>query len=377
VISESPQLDPLVEPPPSVATEEAAEIAARVFGIEGTATPLESERDANFRLEAADAAHVLKVYNAAEPDAVVEMQTRAMLHAAATDPELPIPRLARTRAGDLRGNVELDGRRHAVHLVDFMPGERAWPAAFDLDALRAYAATVARVGRALRGFFHPAPDRDLLWDMRHTARLRPLLECVEDSDDAKLLARALDRVERTLLPALPALRAQVIHNDLTYDNVLVDDERRVTAIVDFGDTTHAPLLCDLGVSLASFCSAHGLFERVEAFMRGYGDVTPLEEEEAELLGDAVVARLLASVLIAAWRVRAFPENAEYITAFGPRTREVLELLDELGPDEVRRRFRRAAAPAVVSVTLPPPRASTDELVERRRRAIGPAMIAPT
>jgi len=91
VISESPQLDPLVEPPPSVATEEAEEIAARVFGIEGTATPLESERDANFRLEAADAAHVLKVYNAAEPDAVADMQTRAMLHAAVTDPSCRSP----------------------------------------------------------------------------------------------------------------------------------------------------------------------------------------------------------------------------------------------------------------------------------------------
>ena len=369
--------DPLVEPPPELSPEDAVELADRLFGVEGEATPLDSERDANFRMDARGAAFVLKVYNRAEPDAVVDMQTRAMLHVAATDSELPVPRLRPTRDGELYGAVDVAGHRHAVHLIDFLPGERAEPETFDLDALRRFGSTAARVGRALRGFFHPAADRGLLWDMRHAGRLRALLADVEDRDHAALATRALDGVERRLLPALPGLRAQVIHNDLTYDNVLVDDERAVTAVVDFGDTTHAPLLCDLAVSLSSFCTVDGLFDRVEAFVRGYGEVTPLEEEEAELLADAVSARLLASALIAAWRVRSFPANADYITAFGPRTLEVLGLFDELGPDEARRRFRRAAAPAVLSVQIQPPRRPGIDLVERRRRAFGPAMHAPT
>jgi 4-aminobutyrate aminotransferase-like enzyme len=369
--------DPLAAPPPALTGEDAVNVVERLYAVTGEATPLDSERDANFRIDGDGTAWVLKVYNPAEADAVVEMQTRAMLHVAQTDPELPVPRLLRTRDGQLHGHVELDGRRHAVHLIEFLPGERAEPQTFDLDALRAYGATVARVGRALRGFFHPAADRALLWDMRHTARLRPLLAALEDADERALLTRGLDRVEATLLPALPALRAQVIHNDLTYDNVLVDDGRRVTAVVDFGDTTHAPLLCDLGVALSAFCTVEGLFDRVEAFVRGYGDVTPLEEGEAALVGDAVWARLLASALIAAWRVRSYPENADYITAFGPRTYEVLELLDELGPDETQRRFCRAAAPAVLSVRIPAGGGSTDELLERRGRAFGPAMTRPT
>jgi 4-aminobutyrate aminotransferase-like enzyme/Ser/Thr protein kinase RdoA (MazF antagonist) len=379
VIAQAAELpaDPLAEAPPALAPDEAADVAERVFGVAGEATRLDSERDANFRVEGDGAAWVLKVYNPAEADAVVEMQTRAMLHVAQTDPELPVPRVLRARDGDLHGHVELDGRRHAVHLIEFLPGDRAEPETFDLDALRHYGASVARVGRALRGFFHPAADRALLWDMRHTARLRPLLAAIEDAEERALLTRGLDRVEAMLLPALPALRAQVIHNDLTYDNVLVDGSRRVTAVVDFGDTTHAPLLCDLGVALSAFCTVDGLFDRVEAFVRGYGDVTPLEEWEAALVGDAVCARLLASALIAAWRVRSYPENADYITAFGPRTFEVLELLDELGPDEARRRFARAVAPAVLSVAIPADGASTEELLDRRGRAFGPAMTPPT
>lgn len=368
--------DPLVEPPPDLGPDDASEIAARVFGVKGIANRLDSERDANFRIDAGSRSFVLKVYNAAEREDVVDMQTRALMHVAATDPGLPVPRLAPTRDGALVGAIERDGRRHAVHLVDFLPGVRADPETFDLDALRAFGSTVARVGRALRGFFHPAADRALLWDMRHTGRLRPFLDDLDDAAQRALAARALARVEGSLVPALPALRAQVIHNDLTYDNVLVDRERRVTAVVDFGDTTHAPLLCDLAVALASFCTADGLFDRAEAFVRGFGEVTPIEAAEAELLADAVVARLLASALIAAARVRAFPENADYITAFGPRTWSILEVLDELGPETVRARFRLAAEPAVLARAAAHTRAPLDELLERRR-IFGPAMLALT
>ncbi len=367
---------PLVEPPPALTPVDAAELAARVFAVEGPAAPLDSERDANFRIDSGGRSFVLKVYNSAELEDVVEMQTRAMLHVAATDPELPVPRLTRTREDALHGVVEIDGRQHAVHLIDFLPGECAEPDSFEPEALRVFGATVARVSKALRGFFHPAAERTLLWDMKQAAGLRPFLDDVEDSARSDLARRALDRVEERLLPALPRLRAQVIHNDLTYDNVLVGGDGNVTAIVDFGDTTHGPVLCDAAVALASFCLEPHLFERVEAFARGYGEITPLEEEEVELLADAVSARLLASALIAASRVRQFPENAEYINSFVPRTWQVLELFDDLGPEEVRRRFRTAAAPALAWPPQARPRSHprVEELLERRRRLFGPAMM---
>ena len=365
--------DPLAEPPPELSPSEASELAADVFGVEGPASPLESERDANFRIDGADGSYVLKVYNAGEREGLVEMQTRAMLHVASVDPALPVPRLMPTREGNLYGRVARGGRSHAVHLITFLEGKRAEAIEFDLAALRAFGTVAARVARALRGFFHPAAQRPLLWDLKHAAQLRPLLDFVDDPARAAVAARVLDRFEERVRPGLAALRAQVIHNDLTHDNVLVGPDFRPTAIVDFGDTTHSPLLFDLAVSLASFCIRDGLFDRVEAFLRGYGDVTELEEDEVDLLADAVSTRMAASVLISAWRVRRFPENASYITAFDARTWAVLELLDELGAREVRRRFGAAASPAVAwrPQALFEPR-STEELVERRRHAFGPA-----
>jgi 4-aminobutyrate aminotransferase-like enzyme/Ser/Thr protein kinase RdoA (MazF antagonist) len=364
---------PLAEPPPRVSLGEASALVAEMFGVEGRASRLDSERDANFRIEGDDA-YVLKVYNSAEAEAVVEMQAKGMLHVAAVDPALPVPRLVTTREGKLYGSVLHESRSHAVHLITFLEGVRAEPVEFDVDALRAFGTVAARVGRALRGFFHPAAQRSLIWDVKHAARLRPLLDFVDDPARVAVAARALDRFDEQIVPRLASLRAQVIHNDLTHDNVLVGPDLRATAIVDFGDMTHSPLLFDLAVALASFCAPEDLFDRVEAFVGGYGEVTPLEEIEAELLAEAASARMTASVLISAWRVGRFPENTDYITAFDERTWAVLELLDELGPQELRRRFRAAASTAVFWS----PRASTefrpsDELVERRRRAFGPAM----
>ena len=51
--------------PPALTVERAQEIARTLFGVHGTATPLVSERDQNFRLTDADGgAWILKVSNA-------------------------------------------------------------------------------------------------------------------------------------------------------------------------------------------------------------------------------------------------------------------------------------------------------------------------
>ncbi|MDQ3890176.1 MAG: aminotransferase class III-fold pyridoxal phosphate-dependent enzyme [Actinomycetota bacterium] len=370
---------PLSQAPPQLSLEDASTLAAEHFGVDGRAARLESERDANFRIDADEAAYVLKVYNAAERAAVVEMQEQAMLHVAAADPALQVPRIVSTRRGDLHAPVALDGRMHLVHLTTFLSGERAEPDRFDGPALHAFGALVARVGRALRGFFHPAADRQLLWDLKHASRLRALLGSVADPARATVAARALDRFEERVLPALPILRAQVIHNDLTYDNVLVDADRRPVAVVDFGDTTHSPALFDLAVALASFTRGADVFERVSEFVRGYGESAPLDAEEAELLADAVSARMAASVLISAWRARQFAENVDYITAFDAGTWPVLERFDELGAAKLRRRFRRATASALAwrPPVSPRPSQPADELVRRRRRAFGAAMSPPS
>ena len=74
-----------VDTAPAFTPEDAAALARRLYGIDGRATPLPSERDQNFRLDADGARYVLKIANPAEDEAVLELQNAAMTRLAAQD----------------------------------------------------------------------------------------------------------------------------------------------------------------------------------------------------------------------------------------------------------------------------------------------------
>jgi Ser/Thr protein kinase RdoA (MazF antagonist) len=134
------------------------------------------------------------------------------------------------------------------------------------------------MGRALRGFFHPAAGRTILWDLKHLDLLRHHLDREPDPDRRALVERALGRYDRIVAPALPTLRALVIHNDLTLDNLLLDADR-VSGIVDFGDMAHTAMVLDLPAMLQSVLRGRtDLFEAAAAAIGGYVKVTPLEAE---------------------------------------------------------------------------------------------------
>jgi Ser/Thr protein kinase RdoA (MazF antagonist) len=93
--------------------------------------------------------------------------------------------------------------------------------------------------------------RELLWDVKHNSRLRPLLKHIEDDQRRELVQRLLDKFQEKTEPLLPKLRSQVIFNDLNPDNVLIfDGTDRVSGFIDFGDIVYSPLVVDIAVGAA-------------------------------------------------------------------------------------------------------------------------------
>src|SRR5262249_14796568 len=160
------------------------------------------------------------------------------------------------RPGDdpalLRAEWSDDGVAHWVRAYDVLPG-RSRIAAVDLSdaALVAWGDTAARLAMAMRAFTHPRAKRTMLWDVQHALSARAMLEDIRDPGQRALVASVLDEFERTATPAWPALRAQVLHTDITVDNTLTDDAGFITGIVDFGDMSHSALVADLASVLDS------------------------------------------------------------------------------------------------------------------------------
>ncbi len=311
--------DSLNEAPPSCSAEFVRDLLHRVYGIDGHASQLACERDQIFSVKTeSGAGFVLRLTNPAEDRQVTNFQTEAMVHLNKLVPDFPVPRVIRDENGDAEIEISLpDGRLSIVRLITLLPGVALATVPERNPAVRASMADhIAKMGFAFRGFFHPAANHELLWDMKHALKLRGLLPYLQDKDTRSLVEQGLDAFERNIAPIQSSLRAQVIHNDFNFSNVMIDEHQaEITGVLDFGDMVYAPLIYDLAVALAYQFSgdddddAPGI---IAEFTHRYHRIIPLERQELELLCDLISTRQVLSLLVAHWRASLYPENRQYI-----------------------------------------------------------------
>jgi hydroxylysine kinase len=335
----------LASPVPEVSEAEAEAIFRNTYGREGVAELLAGERDRNFLMREPDgAAFMLKITNPVEEPSVTEFQTGALRHVAQRDPELPVPRVVPTLAGNLIAwNTSGEGRPRAVRLFTWLDGTLLGGRVLAPDGLRDLGGTLARLAHALSGYSHPGERHPLLWDMQHAGALRPLLAMIPDETARGWVTRLIDRFEARVLPALPKLRTGVIHNDVTGSNVLMraDDDQHVAGVLDFGDLARAPLVQELGVTGSYHLDREDggdLFAPLAALLAGYEAVRPLSELEASVLFDLIATRLALRGLIPAWRASLYPENRDYLMRNAGPAWQVMGRVAEMEPDRGQARL---------------------------------------
>jgi hydroxylysine kinase len=343
--SDPPFESAVPEGPPTLSIAEAVVFSRNVFGIGGRAQLLKSERDQNFLIDGDAGPCLLKITNPAEDRGVTNLQTAALLHVAAVDLGLPVPRLLPDRAGQNEHILTLaDGRSCIARLLSFLPGVIAALVPPSAALRRSIGSTLARFDRALAGFSHPAESHELSWDIVHAAELRPLLAEIEDTGRRDRVEGVLDRFESTVAPALATLRWQVIHNDLSLFNILVDKDApsQVAGVLDFGDMVRAPLIDELAIAASYHFSRDGdVLSPIVDLVRAYHETLALHPAEADLLYDLIATRQAATVLITESRARRHPENRDYILKNHPAAVLGLARLREIAREDAQGRFRRA------------------------------------
>lgn len=330
---------------PSFTIEQVKDIANKLYGLTGNLFPLASERDQNFRIstEAGDQ-FVIKIANSAEDPAIIDMQLKALEHIALVDPELPVPEVLFSRNGSPIEQIQAEnGTNHSMRILTYLSGAPPKDDPTDHVLLRPMGACLARLALALRGFFHPKANYELLWDLKHTSKLRLYLPYITDANHHELVSYFLDRFDRNVLPLIPKLRAQVVHNDFVPDNILVaeNDPRCIVGIVDFGDMTHTLLINDLATTIAPMLLKHTDPVGVAAeILAGYHELVPIEEAELRILYDLIAARLAMLNVIASWRATIHPYNRDYITGGVNETWSLLEAWRAQNPKDVTKIFFR-------------------------------------
>ncbi|MGF7177218.1 phosphotransferase [Azospirillum doebereinerae] len=337
--------DVLTTAAPPISTEEAGAMMQRCFGVAGTVRELSSERDRNFHIAIPGGpGYVLKFTNPAEPALVTSFQTGAMQHVAVRDAALPVPRVVSTLEGEAQATVRVKGHAMVLRLLTYLDGTPLHAAPASPGQMRALGMTLARLDLALTDYDHPGSQRDLLWDITRTASVADRLHYLADGPRRRMVERFVARFADRVAPRLPALRHQVIHNDLNPHNAVVDPvgHETVTGIIDFGDALKAPLVNDLATALAyHVTSGETPFGSLVEMTRAYNAVLPLTPEEVELLPDLVAGRLALTIGITSWRAAEYPANAAYILRNAERAFAGLETLTGAESATAHRLLRHA------------------------------------
>ena len=347
-------LTAIAEKRPRFTPEETAELARSLYGVSGTLHALPSERDQNFRLTAENGeVFVLKISGADEQRSILDLQHDALDHLAGRFDGTEWPRVCRTM--DDKTVTWIDGRnglRHLVRMLTYIEGRPLCEIRpHSPGLLRDLGGFLGRLTSALRDFSHVEEQPDLIWNMDNGPDVvRRYAGLIPDVDRRRLVLRFCDSYEHTVVPCLPSLPRQIIHNDANDQNVLVrrahpDDpassELETASLIDFGDMAHSCTLFEPAVAAAYVML--GKSEPLSAaahLVAGYHADHPLSDVELGLLYHCAVMRLCMSVAISAHQQVAEPENT-YLSVSEKNAWDLLEKLEGTSPAFAEYLFRDA------------------------------------
>ncbi len=354
--------------PPSFGIAEGERIARDLYGLAVSVSALPGERDCNFRLRTADAREfVLKVQGVATDAESTDCLVSVLDHLAEQDPTLAVPRLFPTLRGDAVGRFNRDAIDYATCLVSFLPGQLMTTSSPSMGLLQGTGSILARLDRALQGFFHPSLTRRLAWDVRRIPELAEFCGYIAPGELREGVEQVCGAL-RACLPRLRGLRSQAIHGDCHAANLLVDtDAQSISGIIDFGDMIHAPLIFEPAVAMSELLTeAVAPLASVAAVLHGFAQGQAVQANEVELLYDIITARHAVTLLVHAWRRHHDLSGARVLDQAAVHSGRSLQQLLNADRGALTCTWHEAAGTSATAASAPARSAGHADLARRHR-----------
>ncbi|MCG8617854.1 MAG: aminotransferase class III-fold pyridoxal phosphate-dependent enzyme [Desulfobacterales bacterium] len=321
----------------------------RLWGIEGEFKRLDGEYDLNFKI---GSTHILKVMReGCDPD-LVELQCLALKHLAGH----PLPMVVPSETDRLYEIVrDESGAERVVWIIECLEG-KTWadfrPKSPDL--IRKLGEVLGAVNTALADFNHPGLNRDFKWHLPSGNWIAGHLDVITDTSRQTIIRQILDEYAG-IKPALDALPAQAIHNDVNDYNILVTGSLTqapaVSGLIDLGDMCASPVVCDLAIAAAYVVLDYPEPEAaLENLVKGFHRTYPLSPEEIDMIWPLLRLRLAVSVVNSTMMAAEKPNDPYVIISQGPAWAFLESGVSE--PDLISARLRAACGCGVTDHTAP-------------------------
>ncbi len=274
---------------PLCSPEDASVILAQHWNLSGQMRELGSQQDRNFRADAEHGPVVLKIAHGATTRGELDAQHAALQHLATTGLRVPAP--VATTTGDEVVRVRVGDEELLARVLTFVSGESLLDrAGFGPAEAREIGTAAGRVARALEEFTHPGTARVSQWDIRRagevvTALAPSVVSRGRREDVLRVSAAALARIA----PLRSALPTQVIHADLSDDNIVRDDQDGF-GIIDFGDLMLSWRIGELVAPAAAAYMRDDADALFFAMLEAFGEQVTLTDDEIDALWSLVVLR---------------------------------------------------------------------------------------
>ena len=339
-------------------------------GLDCSLKQLASYDDINIAAKSTEGAFVLKFLSTPQDWAFVEAEAR-ILQGITGDPQnglsdmVPSPRPALD--GRLVVPVQLpDGRESRMLLLSFLEGTFMGDIVRDEAMYRSLGRALGKLDRAMAQVDEPAIGaRRFRWDLHYLQMSRPYLHCVKEPARRRLVDHFIKQFETEVLPQLPLLPRQCLHNDANEWNTLTENGL-VSGFIDFGDMVMGPRVLELGVSLA-----YALMEQEDPVqaaawaIEGYVETYSLDAREVPLLFWMIAGRLCTTLLSSAEK-KADGTATDYILISEQGAWDLLEHWIRICPDHATRTWLAAAGHPVTGT-------GREQLLEKRHSIFSSSM----
>ncbi|WP_346860984.1 aminotransferase class III-fold pyridoxal phosphate-dependent enzyme [uncultured Draconibacterium sp.] len=296
----------------------------------------------NYRVDTSTKKYILKVYSDSKKDVdFAEAENEVLGHLQNYNNDC-FPRAVMSTGKQLLCSFNSDGEDKTARLLTLLEGSFLGETEHSVKLFESFGKFLGEMDLQLKNFRNYVIEaRILKWDLQHFLLNEQYVQYIADPSDRKIVAYFFQQYKANVLPVLPALRKQMIHNDANDWNVLTQNNK-VSGLIDFGDVCYSQLINELAVALTyALMDKNNPIEWAVPIIAEYHKILPLEEKELDLLYWLVAARLCTSVGNSAFEKKQRPDNT-YTQISEKPAWELLKKWVSINPVHAQNEFRKAA-----------------------------------